>query len=153
MDYNISFQQFTEFGYSPDYSLEQDFHFEATYKTEFPDNSAVQNENSGLQTSDDQLGFDLSDREASFNVKNVRKRKPREAWKVGRPWLKFVDDVMFCTYCSEDGMSCSFTEGCKAGRLISVNKHEQSEIHRIAVARRETNTDFYNAIRKNLGRK
>ncbi len=146
-----------------DYSLEQDFHFE-TYKTEFPD------ENSGLESSNDQLGFDFSDRETSFNDKlsadlvsrrkefacydkPVRKRRPREAWKVGRPWLKFVDDVMFCTYCSEDGVSCSFTEGCKAGRLISVNKHEQSEIHRIAVARRETNTDFYNAIRKNLGRK
>ncbi len=135
--------------------MDQDFNFGVAYKTEFNVNTADQDETSVFQTmcTDDQLIFDPADKETAFKDKlvadwkakrkafayydkHVRKRRPQEAWKVGRPWLKFVDNIMFCEYCSEDGVFCSFTEGCKAGRLTSVKIHEHSEIHRIAAAKR-----------------
>ncbi len=137
--------------------MDQDLHFKSTHKNELSSNSHDAGEWTGFKTVDGQLSFESMDQEAAFKDKlvadlvakrkaiayydkHVRKRRPQEAWKVGRPWLKIVDDIMFCEYCSEDGVTCSFTEGCKVARLTSVKIHEQSEIHRIARAKRESYT-------------
>jgi hypothetical protein len=61
-----------------------------------------------------------------------RKRKPRSAWKVNRPWLLFREEGMVCSYCVDANVpenKTEFVKGCKTARIDSVRKHETSEMH------------------------
>ena len=60
---------------------------------------------------------------------------------VGRPWLIFDSNVMYCQYCIDAGMSCSFTSGCTGARLEYVRGHENTKVHRAALAKRGDTMD------------
>ena len=77
-------------------------------------------------------------REASRHYEKFRrKRRPLPDWQIGRPWLKYEGDVMFCTWCIEAHFACSFVNGSKAAKLESVKSHEVSKTHLLAVTQRE----------------
>lgn len=65
---------------------------------------------------------------------NRRTRKFIPQWKKDRPWLTFCEEtnLMFCTYCKDNGKENIFVKGCNNFRLDSLNAHELSEPHKSA---------------------
>ncbi len=70
-----------------------------------------------------------------------RQRNVKSEWKIGRPWLIFDSNVMYCQYCLDAGANCSFTTGCTGARLEYVRGHENTRVHRAAVAKRGDTED------------
>ena len=56
------------------------------------------------------------------------------SWKTGRSWLLYCEDknLMYCTYCKDNGKSGKFVTGCNNFRLDALKSHELSEQHKAA---------------------
>ena len=70
---------------------------------------------------------------------NKRKRSVLPQWCKDRPWLRVEstseNDIMFCDYCIEAGVSAdksTFVKGCSSIRLESIKYHEGSNMHLLA---------------------
>lgn len=69
-------------------------------------------------------------------------RKFQEAWRVGRPWLQYDGNLMFCNVCRSDPATynaqksshltkgkANFVRGCDNFRKSTVTDHENSTVH------------------------
>lgn len=60
-----------------------------------------------------------------------RQRKFQSTWQENRPWLDFVDGLMFCTWCKiENVPNCKFVTRSDHFRVDSVREHENSRWHK-----------------------
>ena len=71
-----------------------------------------------------------------------RKRGVLPRWKIDRPWLRVEtneeQDIMFCDYCINAGISSDksmFVKGCSSIRLESIKYHEGSNLHVLALSK------------------
>ena len=71
-----------------------------------------------------------------------RKRGVLLHWKIDRPWLRVEtneeQDIMFCDYCINAGISSDksmFVKGCSSIRLDSIKYHEGSNQHVLALSK------------------
>ena len=63
----------------------------------------------------------------------AEKRSFQPAWKVGRPWLQYRNDKMYCTSCESAGKKNIFTAGCTHLKAHYIKKHENLDEHKLAV--------------------
>ena len=71
-----------------------------------------------------------------------RKRGVLPRWKIDRPWLRVEtneeQDIMFCDYCINAGISSDksmFVKGSSSIRLESIKYHEGSNLHVLALSK------------------
>lgn len=70
--------------------------------------------------------------EEMVGAKNRYKEKRQlifqRGWQEGRPWLDFVDGLMYCTWCKNENVANrKFVTGTDHFRIDSVREHENSK--------------------------
>ena len=66
-----------------------------------------------------------------------QRRLFRQQWRKGRPWLKYINDLMQCAACRmypQPGGSPEWAQGTSNFRASAVKKHDRSGPHHVALA-------------------
>lgn len=88
--------------------------------------SRVRNPSKGLPalTEEENVG-------AKKRYEEKRQRKFQRGWQEDRPWLDFVDGLMYCSWCKNENVAnCKFVTGTDHFRIDSVREHENSKWHK-----------------------
>ena len=78
-----------------------------------------------------------------------QRRLFRQQWQKGRPWLKYINDLMHCAACRmypQPGGSPEWAQGTSNFRASAVKKHDRSGPHHVALAMWVSNGQKFSAL-------